>query len=400
MSSQESASPPAPATVPLYIRLLATSPDPQTASPLWSVVPPEIRSNIFAHALADYPDPSPDVHWGENTCYTRPSYFAPRRTDTALLRACRAAYAEGWHLPALLREQVCWLTAPDRRPSGHDWWRPLQTLKQVAEAQGAEAAEVARLRVFAQMVRLEGRALSFLFDTPFLAPRQLTLTIRHTDWWWWEHEQPLRFEAGWLAHASARMPASVREFIIELESLEKKKVQVDAIATQMRQKWFFKRRDGAILYPDLSDGGVEVSRWRGTSTWGGETWTRDETQEGCIDYYIVAVAFRLDHAVQRRGGVVNPETRAAAEAGDFDSRRMRLAVEPGPEGEGVGHHGLYVFESDSDEIEIDDGEEWDDEDVDEDMNMDLNEVDMDVNTAIYGLQGVNDDDLGATGGTH
>jgi hypothetical protein len=47
---------------------------------------------------------------------------------------------------------------------------------------------------------------------------------------------------------------------------------------------------------------------------------RDETEEGRIDYYVVAVSFRLEHVVQRRGGVVSGEAREAAGKGEFGGR--------------------------------------------------------------------------------
>ncbi|KAI1136423.1 hypothetical protein F5Y05DRAFT_108025 [Hypoxylon sp. FL0543] len=314
---------------PLHAKILAIPAALQEESPLFGVLPAEVRSSIFSLALTDYPDPTPDKQYNSETCYTRPHYFAPRKADTALLRTCRAAYAECWFLPFMLQEQVHWLTAQDRAPPEyrvHVSAKSLRSrLQQIRKQRGGdEIVEIESLRVFAQMYKLEEGRLERLLRTPGLYPRRLTLTIRHTDWWHWENDQPLRFEAQWIQPVCAALPSSVREICIELESLERKKDQVDSIAKQMREKWFFKRTDGVVLFPDVTGGNVEVSRWSGTSTWNLLRWTRDETAPGRIDYYVVSVPFRPQHAVERKGGAVSDEALRAASENVFDARKMRL----------------------------------------------------------------------------
>ncbi|KAJ9132231.1 Alanine--tRNA ligase, partial [Coniochaeta hoffmannii] len=340
---------PPPSPLPLHTRLLATPPQPQPNCPLFSLLPAEVRSDIFSLALADYPDPSPDRHYQAETCYTRPAYFAPRRTDWQLLATCRLAYAEAWHLPFVLREQTHWLTSQDRAPPEYRVGRgdgrggvPGSTqremlerrLAQVARSLGGEEEEeegdgfeIQGLRVFAQMYKLEGGHLAALLGTPGLRPRRVTLTVRHADWWFWESDERLRVEGQqWLEGVCGQLRASVREVCIELESLERKKDQVDEIARQMRERWFFKRGDGEGLFADVSGRADEVTRWSGTSTWNGRRWVRDETAEGRLDYYVVAVWFRPLHVVQRRGGSVSEEARRACEADEYKADRLRLTV--------------------------------------------------------------------------
>lgn len=81
--------------------------------------------------------------------------------------------------------------------------------------------------------------------------------------WFWEHDKPLRFEAGWLS-------PSTREFVIELETVTHKRKQVEHIATHITKKWFFKRKDGLILYGDASGRANITSRWQGASSWAGQ----------------------------------------------------------------------------------------------------------------------------------
>jgi len=77
---------------------------------------------------------------------------------------------------------------------------------------------------------------------------------------------------------------------MELESLERKKEEVDSMASQMVNKWVFQRDDGTIL----SAQGVPLgtSRWSGSSTWSDERWIRDESRPETLDYYIATVSWK------------------------------------------------------------------------------------------------------------
>ncbi|KAF4443144.1 hypothetical protein F53441_11543 [Fusarium austroafricanum] len=287
--------------------ILSKAPDPQNDCPLFSVLPGEVRDSIFSYVLTDHPDPTPTKQFNENTCYTRPSYLASASTDTRLLRTCRAIYRETWFKPFLLREQTEWATAEDRAPPSGKAPPPLRRmLRQIATSQGTDEVEIERLRVFAQMYKLEDGSLAGILRTPHLAPRTITLTIRHTDWWFWEDDEPLRMEGDWIAGVVHAMSPKTTQFIIELESLERKKDQVDKIAKQMVDKWFFKRPDdGVVLFADTSDAGRKVSRWSGSSTWHNQPWIRDETEPNRLDYYVVSVPFRHRIEIERSGGTIS-----------------------------------------------------------------------------------------------
>lgn len=179
-------SPPEP---PLYTTLLAKTPDPQQSSPLFNRFPAEIRHEIFALALSDFPDPAAENQYSAQTLYARPAFFAPRKSDLRLLRTCRAIYAEAWHLPFVMREQTHWLTSDDRAPEGQSvregTHRLFQTAGRIMKSQGVKEVEIESLRVFAQMWAIErGDLTGFLGACGHrgVMPRRLTLTIRHTDW--------------------------------------------------------------------------------------------------------------------------------------------------------------------------------------------------------------------------
>ncbi|KAJ6440099.1 Anaphase-promoting complex subunit 13 [Purpureocillium lavendulum] len=313
--------------------LLAGHADSQCESLLYSKLPGEVRNYIFSLALADFPDPAPASQYAETSCYARPAYFAPRISDTRLLRTCRAVYKECWHLPCALREQVAWVTNADRAPLSYDEGQLLSTLRYMEELRG-EKVEIGSLRVFTQMFMLERGEVAHLLREPSLHPREVTLTIRHTDWWHWEEDKPLYFQGDWIKDFSEAMPPSVRRLRIELESLERKKDQIDEIARQMAQRWCFVRSDGVVLYADAAEGAAAVSRWSGTSRLFGRRWVRDETTPGTSGYYIATVSFMPELVLERAGATVSETARNHARRGldRMHGDRVRLYV---PDAEAV-----------------------------------------------------------------
>jgi hypothetical protein len=233
-------------------------------------------------------------------------------------------------MPFVLKEQIHWLTEQGRAPPEYQFWYKEQKLRsqlQLISAQlGEDPVEIEGLRIFAQMYKLEMHKMEKLLAIPFLGPRRLTLTIRHADWWYWEMDKPLRFEGGWIKGVCNVLPSTVREVCIELESLERKKDQVDSIAKQMGERWFFKRKDGVVLHADATGRSNEVSRWRGTSTWHDVRWTRDETEPGMIDYYLVSVTFWPEKVLERRGGKASDQARHSAEHDIFDPSQLSLRI--------------------------------------------------------------------------
>ncbi|KAG8672079.1 hypothetical protein FPOAC2_05450 [Fusarium poae] len=309
----------------LHEKILSKVANPQRDSPLFGVIPAEVRDNIFSYVLTDHPDPTAEKQFSKKTCYTRPSYEADQSTDTRLLRTCRAIYRETWFKPFLLREHTQWASAPDRAPPWIHHPLPLRSmLHRIAKQQVQDKVEIERLRVFAQMYKLEEGNLARILSEPLLAPRIVTLTIRHTDWWFWEQDEPLRFEGNWIEDVSKALSTSTNQFCIELESLERKKGQIDKIADQMIKKWYFKRSDGVVLYAEASGGSRKESRWSGDSTWHHRRWVRDETEPGRLDYYVVSVTFRPRIDIERSGGTVAREVFNSSQKDWFDSSEMNI----------------------------------------------------------------------------
>ncbi|KAL2209705.1 hypothetical protein CC79DRAFT_689499 [Sarocladium strictum] len=319
--------------------------NPQLSCPLFAILPAEIRQIIWECAISDFPDQADDNRYSRSTYYTRPDYEAPRKSDVRLLRTCRAVYVECFALPFLLREHTWWLTSPDRYPDDFSYeqsWRRL--VKSLALAQSAQArererssaglqqpevstqdeeiVELAQFRVFAQMYRLEEGRLRTLLGLPGLYPQRIILTIRHADWWYWENDDPLRFEAQWIKSMATGLTSSTREFRLELETVARKKAQLEFIASHISRHWYFRRNDGIVLYGDTTCKSNIHSTWRGSSTWAGNRWIRDEVSEGVIEYCVISVPFRERAAVIRRGGQVDESFQDL----EYDPERMRVTA--------------------------------------------------------------------------
>lgn len=336
----------------IHENILSKQDHPQDGCPLFCVLPGEVRDSIFSYVLTDHPDPTPSMQFSEKTCYTRPSYQADQATDTRLLRTCRAIYREAWFKPFLLRELTQWASSGDRAPPSRRGGPASlrRMLKRITKQQNTDKVEMERLRVFAQMYKLEEGDLKAILRLPHLAPRTVTLTIRHTDWWYWESDEPLHFEGNWIEGVSRVMSSSTNKFCIELESLERKKDQVDMIADQMIKKWYFKRKDGAVLYAEASGATRKESRWSGSSTWHNQRWVRDETEPGRLDYYIVSVTFRPQIDIERSGGSISEAALDAAQKEHFDAAELKLHL-PGQSRIEDEHPYRVVYDSYSDDTE-------------------------------------------------
>lgn len=270
----------------------------QLQSPLFSSLPAEIRNLIFHFALLSYPDPSPSRAYNPHNCFVRPGYTAPHISTTTLLQTCRRILTEAWALPFTSAEHTLFFTAPARKPRNASDPAHLTTKLLALHNAGVPAWRLVldHIRIFPQLYNLEpGALLQNTLDIPHFAPKVITICLRHTDWWYWEDDEPLHVCAQWVR--DCRLPDSVVCLRMELESLVRKKAQVDDIAAQMRESWCFKRKDGTLLAMDPGEP-FTSELWTGTSVWSRQRWTRDEVpqengQERLeLDYYVLTVRWR------------------------------------------------------------------------------------------------------------
>jgi len=274
--------------LPTHVKILSQPDTPQPNCPLFKAIPPEIRNKIFALALShsidrDHHDPDDDN--------TYPKYgdgcFLRRKSDTRLLRTCRAVYRETWALPFLLREHLFLLGPPSlypyfysepQSPTGNWPYRRGSRLyetknnfnsnitdhKQRVTKQWARfnpkhnnnrVFEIPCLQVFASPWRLDSGHLADLLSTPNLNPRKLVITIPmlHFDAAMEIQSNRDALIGRWICALRKSLPRSVQEITIRLETFECRKPQLDGVVKQMREKWFFRRSDGHGLYADITE---------------------------------------------------------------------------------------------------------------------------------------------------
>ncbi|CAG8887233.1 unnamed protein product [Penicillium egyptiacum] len=245
--------------------LVPSLPAAPLTSPLFTVFPAEIRNRIYTLALESEDTLTGDSSrslYKQNAFYYRPGYKQPKRIQTALLQTCQQIYAEASLLPPAVNEHTFWFY---RSP-------PHMTPKQRAQVQ--------HLHLFTQQYFLEDSLWSQIWDglkigddgrslrgECRIAPKKMTITFRHTDWWFWENNDPLgidpfrpgRTQAADMGkavspHAAARswgnqfgsLPC-LEELVIEFETIMRKRDQLDAIIQQALE-WKFPLQADNGLY--------------------------------------------------------------------------------------------------------------------------------------------------------
>ncbi len=140
-----------------------------------------------------------------------------------------------------------------------------------------------------------GTSLTQILSINHLYPLSFTITIRHHDWWFWESDDRLRIKARWVNEC--RFPDSLKTIHLELESLQRKKDQIDWMADMMRDTWHFQTKNLTIFSASKDD--VTENTWIGSSTWNDARWVRDETKLEQVEYYIKTVTWQRDASLTR-----------------------------------------------------------------------------------------------------
>ncbi|KAJ6588980.1 hypothetical protein B0H19DRAFT_847174, partial [Mycena capillaripes] len=209
----------------------------QLQSPLFAMFFSELRNIVFRHAMMEYDDPT--RAYSKHECYSRPGFMCAGRIDTNLLLTCRLVYLETHLAPIALNEHVFWM---NRGPPG----RSIPNLNHnqyFGRMTPQQRAAVRRVRFFTQLFWLEERTVQEWVAG--LAVPKLTLTIRHTDWWYWEKHDLLRIKApqeGWGEWVWS-VP-QLQELELEFETIESKKEQLEE-RVRIALGWKFPLKDGA-----------------------------------------------------------------------------------------------------------------------------------------------------------
>lgn len=127
----------------------------------------------------------------------------------------------------------------------------------------------------------DGHQLNRIFALTNFRPSKLTITIRYSDWWFWESNARLKMSQKWLANFSG--PPGLRELRVEYETLSWKKDSMLAIVTRNKD-WRLNVRDGGHL--SAKDTQLEEWSWTGPSKLGGETWNHHGEGDS-VEYIVV-----------------------------------------------------------------------------------------------------------------
>jgi hypothetical protein len=207
----------------------------QDDSPLFTVLPREIRDLIWDFTLAPYEDPNGKFKANEYFC--RPGHEARLKTDFNLLLTCRRVWLEAHAMPMLQAEHSFYYNraAPDAR---NPQW--------MAQLTDHNRQNFGQLHLFVQMYMIEhlnaspGRLRDYFLKTHVrpgdFQPRIFHVTLRHTDWWDWEQEAPLRLEDRWVkAMLDSPDLRGTETFKLELETLDYKVWQLEPIIERLKR---------------------------------------------------------------------------------------------------------------------------------------------------------------------
>ena len=272
--------------------------DPQMNSPLFTLLPQEIRDLVWAFATAPMEDK--DNPYKENAYYYRPGHKARLKTDCALLLTCRRVWLEAHAYPMLQAEHSFWYyrQAPDARTK--EWMANLTPLNR---------KHFGTLHLYAQMYAIESLTNEsahlrgyFLPDSPRhvedFQPAKFHVTLRHTDWWDWESEAPLRFQYSWfqamLDSPDLRRTETLK---LELETMDYKAAQLSPIVDRIRSlesKEFDTHlvNDRPTSTKFVLVGEPEVTSWTGPTNIDGVTYAPYDGKKE-LRYHAVTLTWKL-----------------------------------------------------------------------------------------------------------
>lgn len=154
---------------------------------------------------------------------------------------------------------------------------------------------IKHIQISAQLYWFEGRlvhsALWHSLESKSLSLDTFTVTIRHTDWWNWESDSPLRFYQDRVREILRTPEAShIAEFRLELETLEWNMGQLRTILNDLR----------SLKVHDSEED--DSNRWELIEPFGETTWSGPTDIDGDkldiyakrekLDYRIVTVKWK------------------------------------------------------------------------------------------------------------
>jgi hypothetical protein len=225
----------------------------QSTSPLYAIIPAELRNEIFAEALRGYVKQSD--YWDRETHYTRPGYEGKSTVEVALLCTCRQVYLETHQTVKKVNgydRVTFWLY---RSPEGVRCGpHAMPNLKKI---EMERLQEITSVHLLMQQYFMEGHALAsmlaiFRNELPDL--RTIRVTVRHSDWWYWESNDKLGmdpFSEGRVSHGAVcskldDLRQNPRKYIddsveawgnrfVGLDRLQKFELELETLVVKKRQ---------------------------------------------------------------------------------------------------------------------------------------------------------------------
>lgn len=246
---------------------------PQMQSPLFSVLPPEIRNQIFELAVSEYEDTTRP--YDSRADYYRPDQCFPKVINADLLLTCRRVYYETNAIPMRNATHCLWLDATSRFQDPH------RTPLQFESLTRKQQTELSHVHVFTSFYCPELKAL---VSRQQFRPKHLTITVSWNFDWGPPGDDVVLMSSGTGLELAddAKFPDELEDLKIEFEGLERWKSELDELLKRVI-RWRFELRDGTKMVPDEA---TDVRRWTRQSNWLGVT------SPPSYDHYMVVITWR------------------------------------------------------------------------------------------------------------
>ena len=138
-----------------------------------------------------------------------------------------------------------------------------------------------------------GFGLNQVMAIPNFRPTELTITIRYSDWWWWEDNAPLTMSTDWLESFAGN--PGLRKLRVEYETISWKRDEMLRIVERNKKfgmlEVMSEHIDGGDInsiegYLDASNTSLSEWKWKGTSDLDGQKWSHHGTGE-TIEYVVI-----------------------------------------------------------------------------------------------------------------
>lgn len=217
-----------------------------------------------------------------------------------------------------------------------------------------------KVRFFTQMFWLEGGDdLMSLMRLKKFRPNTLTITIRYSDWWYWEDNHALRMDTAWLEWFMGSV--GLKGLKVEYETISRKRDEMMAIIERNKKFKLAVRGDRGHLSAENTK--LTEWKWSGPSKLGGRTWYH-HGQGDTIEYVVITDTWKyVADSGRRPPGILDYESDCEEDEVYVDGGAYSWETNEGENWSGD-EGDEDEWEDDSDEEERDEDEDYDDEEGD------------------------------------